>query len=73
MAESLFNKEYINCATSEKLECNKKGREAMLATVYMMKADKGRYSKLLTDLHDDHLKGYMHHTRTTLRMHRNYY
>jgi hypothetical protein len=24
----------------------------------MMKADKGRYSKLLTDLHDDHLKGY---------------
>jgi hypothetical protein len=30
----------------------------MLATVYIMKADKGRYSKLLTDLHDDHLKGY---------------
>jgi hypothetical protein len=30
----------------------------LLATVYMMKADKGRYTKLLTDLHDDHLKGY---------------
>ena len=26
--------------------------------MYMMKVDKGRYSKLLTDLHDDHLKGY---------------
>jgi DNA-dependent RNA polymerase auxiliary subunit epsilon len=58
MAENLFNQEYIKCTTSEKLECNKKGREAMLATVFMMKADKGRYSKLLTDLHDDHLTAF---------------
>jgi hypothetical protein len=58
MSESLYNKEYNNCTTDKKQECYKKGREAMLATVYMMKADKGRYSKLLTDLHDDHLKGY---------------
>jgi hypothetical protein len=48
MAESLFKKEYTKCTTEEKKECTKKGREAMLATVYMMKADKGRYSKLLT-------------------------
>jgi hypothetical protein len=52
------NQEYLKCTTAEKLECNKKRREAMLATIFMMKADKGRYSKLLTDLHDDHLKGY---------------
>jgi hypothetical protein len=58
MAEALYNKEYNSCSADEKKECNKKGREAMLATVYIMKADKGRYSKLLTDLHDDHLKGY---------------
>jgi hypothetical protein len=30
----------------------------MLATVFIMKADKECYSKLLTDLHNDHLKGY---------------
>jgi hypothetical protein len=58
MAESLYTKEYMNCTSVEKQECNKRGREAMLATVFMMKADKGRYSKLLTDLHDDHLKGH---------------
>jgi hypothetical protein len=59
MAVSLFNTEYLKCTTSdEKIECNKTGREAMLDTVFMMKADKGRYSKLLTNLHDDHLKGY---------------
>jgi hypothetical protein len=58
MTETLYADEYNNCSVDEKRDCNKKGREAMLATVYMMKADKGRYSKLLTDLHDDHLKGY---------------
>ncbi|OEU21780.1 hypothetical protein FRACYDRAFT_231926 [Fragilariopsis cylindrus CCMP1102] len=58
MAETMYDKEYVNCNTNEKMECNIKGKEAMLATVFMMKADKGRYSKLLTDLHDDHLKGY---------------
>ena len=58
MAQALFDKEYKDCDLAEKAESNKKGREAMLATVFMMKADKGRYSKLLTDLHDDHLKGY---------------
>jgi hypothetical protein len=57
MAESLFKLEYNKCSIDEKKQCAKKGREAMLATVYMMKADKGRYSKLLTDLHNDHLKG----------------
>ena len=58
MSQTLYNKEYKDCTIDEKHECNKKGKEAMLATVYMMKADKGRYLKLLTDLHDDHLKGY---------------
>ena len=54
MSEKLYNKEYAKCTLIEKVDCNKKGREAMMATVYMMKADKQRYSKLLTDLHDDH-------------------
>ena len=58
MAETIYDKEYAKCTNDEKAECNIKGKEAMLATVFMMKADKGRYSKLLTDLHDDHLKGY---------------
>ena len=58
MSEKIYNKLYADCSLVEKADCNKKGREAMMATVYMMKADKGRYSKLLTDLHDDHLKGY---------------
>jgi hypothetical protein len=58
MSNELYSKEYNKCTADEKQECHKKGREAMLATVYMMKADKCRYTKLLTDLHDDHLKGY---------------
>ena len=58
MAETMYDTEYAKCTTKEKIECNIKGKEAMLATVFMMKADKGRYTKLLTDLHDDHLKGY---------------
>jgi hypothetical protein len=59
MAETLFANDYNNCSKDEKKQCNENGREAMLATVYnMMKADKGRYPKLLIDLHDNHLKGY---------------
>jgi hypothetical protein len=58
MAEKLYSKEYDACTDDQQTECTIKGREAMLATVFLMKADKGRYSKLLTDLHDDHLKGY---------------
>ena len=40
MTQALFSKEeYDSCSVDEKESCNKKGREAMLATVYMIKAD----------------------------------
>jgi hypothetical protein len=58
MATKLFGKELSTCTADEKVSCATKGREAMLATVFIMKADKGRYSKLLTDLHDAHLTGF---------------
>jgi hypothetical protein len=50
MAQKLFSKEFNICSSDEKQQCATKGREAMLATVFLMKADKGRYSKLLDHL-----------------------
>jgi hypothetical protein len=42
MAQRLFSKEFNLCSSDEKKECAIKGREAMLATVFLMKSDKGR-------------------------------
>jgi hypothetical protein len=42
MAQKLFSKEFNICSSDEKQQCATNGREAMLATVFLMKADKGR-------------------------------